>query len=503
MRSSISLMNIFSRNTAVTAVFFCLALFLISASVSAQAPVVFRVGERITYTVSLDRFKNVAYAETFVESYGRLGDKDAVELRGKMKTLDFVSAAFYSIDESRTTFASAETGLPLYIVKNENIGGLPKETIYNFLTVPTANADLLTLVYRIRAAAGSGAFNLQENDKNYAVTFQSTTQERVKTDAGEYDTSIVTVQSDYFTEHGIKDVRVNLSADENRVPVMIRFKTSRGEFRAAASSISIVEPEIEAQPTPTPVMVPRPNPTPRPQATPTPYIDNEPLAPELAFDLGETLTYQISSGMGPVASFQLQAKERRQVMGIDSLLLTATVTSVRPGVQVFSVNDQITAQVDPLTLAPQQIDIKFNGGLSSYNRTARFDQNGNAVTYNGTNRVDAPVGTQSILSLIYAVRSFNLKPSRNSANPVNDTRVAVFWDTQPYIFTLRPSPADLITQKGEAVSAQLITVSTGNPLLDSLQIKIWLSNDERRVPLRISTGAYTADLISETQVIPK
>ncbi len=91
----------------------------------------------------------------------------------------------------------------------------------------------------------------------------------------------------------------------------------------------------------------------------------------------------------------------------------------------------------------------------------------------------------------------NLKPSKDADNPVNDTRVAVFWDAQTYVFTLRPAVADIITLKGEKISAQMVSISTGNPQLDQLNLRIWLGNDQSRLPLRFSIGSYQADLVSE------
>ena len=117
--------------------------------------------------------------------------------------------------------------------------------------------------------------------------------------------------------------------------------------------------------------------------------------------------------------------------------------------------------------------------------------------FDGKTTIDAPIGTHSFLSLIYAMRSFNLKPSKDPANPVNDTRVAVFWDSRSYVFTLRPSNPEEITINGEKRSAQLITIKTLNKELDALSIKVWLSTDNR-VPLRFSVGTYQADLISQT-----
>ncbi len=463
----------------------------------------FRIGERLTYTVGFERFTNVAYAEIQTVSRGRIGDVDAVELRSKVKTLEFLSAAFYLIDESRTIFASPDTGLPLYVSRTQNIGGLPKEAIQNYLAAPTSNFDLVTMIYKIRHSNGSGTINIQEGEKVYPVTFQTTVNEKIKTDAGDYDTSIVTIQSEYLTENGLKDLRINFSTDEARIPVSIRFKTSKGEFRAKIASIQNLEPQVDPLPTPSPIKTPKPVGTPPPTPTPRSYIDNQPLGSDLSFELGETLEYKITSAGQPIGNFVLQAKERKQVEGADSLLLTATVTEVAAGNGLLNLNDGIKAQVNPESLGPRRLDIGFAGTLSSINQTVVFDEKTSMTTFKGTNQVDSPVGTHSILSLAYAIRSFNLKPSKDTSNPINDTRVAVFWDTKPYIFTLRPSLADLITLQGEKVSAQLITINTGNPQLDGLNLKIWLSNDERRIPLRFSVGNFQADLVSDKIVQPK
>ena len=490
--------------TAVVTIVVCLASLLHAADADAQeaGPAGIRVGEKITFDVSFERYKNVAYAEIYAVSEGRLSDKNAIEIRGKIKTLNFFSAAFHFVDQTRTTFISTESGLPLYIEKSENGTGLPKETVFNFLPAPTPNADLLAMVYKIRNSGGTGAFNLQENGKIYPVAFQSTAAEKVKTDAGEFDTTVVAIQSEFFTENGIRDVRVNLSTDDAHIPAVIRFKTEKGEFRAAAASIQVIEPEVDVQPTPAAVQTPRPAPAPTPERTPAPYVENQPLAPELAFVLGETLNYQISTAGRPVGSFTMQAKQRKDFMGLDSLILKAAATESRPGNSLFVVGDSVEAVVNPETLVPFRVEIKFNGSLRTLNKTASWDPSTGSILY-GTSHVEVPVGTQSILSLVYAIRSFNLKPSPVLSNPVNDTRVAVFWETKPYVFTLRPSQAELITLRGEKISAQLVNVTTGHPVLDQLQIKIWLGNDARRVPLRFSVGAYQADLVSESVVQPQ
>lgn len=467
------------------------------------SPTGFKIGEKLTYTVSFGSFKNAGYAEIYAVSRGRLENRDAVELSAKFKTSEMVSAAFYLLDESRTTFAAADSGLPVFIRKTSNAGVAPTETISNFLNAPTQNFDLLTLVYRMRNVngAGGGSFLLQEDEKIYAVNAQTAAGERLKTDAGEFDTTVSNVQSEYFTEKGLKDFRINFSADERRIPVSIRFKTAKGEFRATLASVQTIVNTPETTPTPTPTPTPVFTPTPTP--SPTPQLDNQPLSANLPFVLGETLEYRITSGGRNVGAFVLQAKERKTINRRDVLTLTATISNAERGLGIFNVGDFITAQVNAESLAPYQFDAKFTGSLSVFNQSVRFDQDRGTAIFGGAQQAQIPLNTHSLLSLAYAIRSFNLKPSKDSKNPVNDTRVSVFYGEQFYIFTLRPLEAEVINLANEKIPAQMITIVTGNPQLDALNLKIWLANSEKRTPLRFSIGNYQADLVAETIASPK
>ena len=334
---------------------------------TAQTAASFRIGERLTYSFSFENFNDVAFAELSVISRGKLEGKDAVELHSKFKTVNFLSATFYLVDETRTTFASAENGLPLYTRKISNEGILPLEDVKNYLTAPAVNFDLLTMLYQARTAGGIGNFQFQDNGRVYNANFTPIGNERVKTDAGEFDTSVSTVQSDFLTEKGIKEFKINFSVDEQKIPALIRFKTDKGEFRGSLSSIQVINDTSEPALTPnqTPVFIS----TPKPIVTPTPYIENQPLLPELPFVLGENLLYQISNNNQKIASVTLQAKERKLFLNEDSLLLTATVTGIEPSNQIFNLNDGIRAQVSPETLAPKQIDFKFSGLFAAYNQT--------------------------------------------------------------------------------------------------------------------------------------
>ena len=403
------------RQSMIAAIVAMLSFCVLFAGFAGAQETRFRMGEKITYSVSFGKFSNAAYADMAVISSGNLSGQPVIELRSTLKTFGVVSAAFFQFDESRTVFAAPDTGLPVYVSKNINYGVEPKEEVDNFLKDPTSSFDLLTMIYKARDAAGAGTFPLIENGQHYTVTFQPTVSEKVKTEAGEFDTVVSLVQSDYLTANGIKELKVNFVADGNHVPALIRLKTTKGIFTASVAAIQVPKPLTA--PTSEPSKTPLPIITPAPKTTAAPYVENEPISPELGFALGEKLDYNISEGGKQIAVISLAAKERKMFQNEDSLLLTATVTGVQQGNSIFRLGDSIRVQVDPETLAPRWIETGFNGDLRWLNQTASFDKRTGNITFGKEGLVDAPIGTHTILSLMYAMRSFNLKPSKDSQNP--------------------------------------------------------------------------------------
>jgi hypothetical protein len=457
-------------------------------------------GERLTYHISFDNIENAGFAELQVASAGKLDGRDVVEIRSKMKTLDLVSAAFFLIDQSRTTFVAPDTGLPVYVTKTYTNGPLPKDATFNYMRAPAFGYDFGSLIYRARINGGVGTYPLYEEGKLYHVTFTPNTREHLRVDAGEFDTIATRVTSEFFAAHGLTDAVINFSTDSARVPVRMSFKLRKGTFRITLASmdrpetVPVFVPVPSENPTPTPVPGSTPAPTPRRTPTPVPYVDNQPLPVELNFNLGESLDYRVTSSGRPAGIVTVSAKERKQVDRQDTLFLTAVATSVDPANDLLALGDHIQALVDPETLAPRRVESHFNSRLAGLNQTAIFDQRSGLITIGAGQPVEAPLGTHTPLSLMYAMRSFNLAASGNPGAPVNDTRVAVFWDNRTLVFSLRPGKPEAITLNGQKLLTQPVSITTGDPQLDALAMKVWLSMDSR-VPLRFTAGTLQADLI--------
>ena len=462
-----------------------------NVSAQAEIPATIRVGERLTYNISFNKIPNVAYAETDVLSKGKIAGKEAFEVRSKFKSINYITVGSLFLDVDRTTYISPVDGSALMLRQTDNTTGAPVTEAVKFTEKSPGSFDLTALLFKIRTSGGVGSYPMFENGKLYTVSFQSVGSETVKSDAGEFPTNIIEVKSDFLTENGFIGLKVSIASEGSNIPVQFRLKRSKSsEYVGVIASV-----QVAAEPTPTPtapVAVRTPKPTPAPTATPAVYVDNQPLY-GMPFELGEKLEYTVTAGQRPAGTLILEARERKLVDRHDSLLLSATITNTA-GNELFGIGNNIRSNVDPDTLAPYDFSMGFSGRLSTYNQSAKFDQESGRVTLPNNQRVDVPVGTHNVISLFYALRLFNLNPSKDSNNRVNDTRVSVFWQGRANIFTLRPSEPKMTKFGDQTILAQEVAVSTGNPQLDSLRIRMWLSNDDRRLPLRLVIDGYQFDL---------
>jgi len=144
--------------TALIASGFCGFEFSRGVGAQTEANGTIRVGERLTYNISFDKFPNVAYAETNVISRGKVAGKEAFEVRSKFKTLNYLSFGALFEDVDRTTYISPADGSVLLVKNIDNITGAPVETSINFLEKSPGGFDLTAIVFKIRSSGGVGAF---------------------------------------------------------------------------------------------------------------------------------------------------------------------------------------------------------------------------------------------------------------------------------------------------------------------------------------------------------
>ncbi len=498
---------------------FFIWLLLVTAMSNALAQTAapaFPTGEKLTYNLSFATFTDAGTIELYAAGQDKLAERTANVLRARVRTNGIVQSTLIDLNDDLTTFLDRETSLPLRAVRILYLDGKQTEARRDFsenqMVIPTLNLpanqpaadanvfDLLSAIYQIRHLDFNNTavqpLKVWENDKVYNVKLQVSGRENVSTATGAFNAFVVQISTDDKVFNRYK-AKIYLSDDERHLPVLMSLKLPQGELRAELISVEILQPEpvvaVVVPPTipqPTPVIVP----TPRPQPTPKPYFDNQPLEADLPFTLGEKLDFEVLRAGQKIASVRSEIKERKQFAARDSVLLSVTAQPFGNS-NVFAAGDKIESYIDPNYLVPLRQEIKLNGALIGFNQSLNFDQEHGVVTTDKGLRAEIPVGTFDPLSFVYALRAFRFSDAPNNSS---GTRAAIFLNGAPVIVTLKPT-REAIEFAGRRTAAIVLTIITDNPQIDSLGLKLWISDDGRRLPLKLTfntpTGAIQVNLI--------
>lgn len=217
----------------------------------------------------------------------------------------------------------------------------------------------------------------------------------------------------------------------------------------------------------------------------------------LPFTAGEQLNFNIylENVQQPVGTASFQVRARSRYFGRDGLLLTGKAQTVGTAQTVFAANDEINTYVDPTTLLPFRFEMNLQESKRRMNQTVTIDQDrGNATTEAGA-RMDVPVGTYDLLSVFYALRSFNLKsPKPNAVSLLVNNRSRTLFIT----FLKR----ETIELGGQQISALQLSLTTDDAQGDRNALRLWVSDDQRRLPLRISATTPQGKVRADLAILP-
>jgi hypothetical protein len=227
-------------------------------------------------------------------------------------------------------------------------------------------------------------------------------------------------------------------------------------------------------------------------ANPSGSLAVKPFPAELPFTADEALNYTVFlQGVSqPVGLVSFRVSGRNFHFGNDAILVSAKAESANAAKNLFYTNEQITSYLDPVSLLPNRTDLALLGTRASFSETVQFDQDrGAALVKKG--QMEVPVGTHDLLSLVYALRSFNLTPGRNAKVPVLINGVL-------YEVAINSIKRETVQIGSQQIPAFQLSVLTNDTNPDQYSIRLWISDDQRRLPLRLTAktpaGQLTADL---------
>ncbi len=490
----------------------------------AQAPfnaAAYRVGERLTYNVDFANFVSAAHVELFVAARGTFFNRDAIQLRAHAETTGLVNVALLALNNDYITYVDPQTGLPFRAQQVVREAGRTSEASSDYNQPAGAAAippklrtgefpgafDLLSALYRVRGMpmteGSSYLITVIHEGDQYQAELKVTGRELIKTNVGSFNTMVTRINVKNWRDY---DLRVYFTDDERHVPVLITAKHPAGLIRAelagsevvgAASTVAdsrpgVTPPSNTLPQNPTAIVTPSPGAR-SPQSSESPTRET---SLDLPFKIGEQLNYQVylASAAQSVGTIAFTLKSRGRYFNRDGLLFSVTAQTTGPGARVFPVNDQINSYIDPTTLLPFRTELNLSEGKYRYSRAYNLDQNRGAAVSDSKERIDIPVGTHDLISTLYSIRTFDLWPPKQNA-------ISIMATSQPRTLLVKSQRRETIELGGQKINAIMITLTltADDPQSDKMQIRLWIGDDTRRLPLRITAvtqlGPVRADLV--------
>ena len=223
------------------------------------------------------------------------------------------------------------------------------------------------------------------------------------------------------------------------------------------------------------------------------------LSSARSFQVGEQLTYEIS-WLYITAGTAVMAVSSADVDGGRPLAKLITTAQSRPAItKFFPVDNRVESTVDPATLLPEHLTFKRREGKKKEDFEYTFNQKeGKVIVVKGgtTETLEIPPGTQDVISCLYYARS------TLSFQPGSSLTMNVYHDKKNRAIEARVEEIETVSGPwGEVETVRVLVVMPFQGLfLNQGNIRVWFSNDDRRIPVRMKAkviiGSIVADLVS-------
>jgi hypothetical protein len=484
-------------------------VFPLFAQENGQTPLAFssspyRVGERLTYNVSFSNFPSAAHVEVEVMSRGVHFGREAVQLRAHVETTGVINVALFAINNDYITYVDPATGLPFRSEETPRDAIKSVDSVQDFAQ-PAGNEaippkqkgfpgtyDFLSVFYRARAlpltVGGIYDLSVRGQGADYHAELKVVGRDVIRTNVGSFPTIVTQIK---VTGSPLKNFKIYFSDDERHVPVLITARVSSGATLTAELAGSELIPPPGEIATPTPAIVAAPAPAPVAPVVPPALSEN------LPFKLGEQLNYQVFIGSNntPMGLATFQVRGRQRYFDRDGVFLNVTAQTTGAAAALFVARDQIDSYVDPMALLPFRTVLNLHEGRRRLTQTLTVNQEAGVATSDGGARIEIPVGTHDYLSFFYVLRTFNLAPKRRNA-------LSVLVENKPKTLFVETQQRETIRLGNRDVQAIGLSITTDDPQPDKYQLRIWISDDRQRLPLRLTCMTKLGPIRADLAILP-
>jgi hypothetical protein len=490
------------------------------------SPAPYKVGERLTYNVSFSSFISAAHVELLVAARGTFFGREGVQLKGHVETNGVVNAALFAINNDYISYVDPATGLPFHGEQTIREASRVAETSADFnqpagnqpagtAAIPSKRTgeivgtyDFLSAIYRLRALPltnGSAyALSVRSDNQNLQLEVRVTGREVIKTNVGSFNAIVSQVRVKNDSQGNGYVMKAYFSDDQRHVPVLTIVRISAGEIRAElAGSGFVATPPVPPTPNPTPQATPPTKPPrvipgqPASEVAPGQPASDDRALEDLPFKVGEQLNYQVflPNIPAPVATASFQVRAHSKYFDHDGFLFTVSVQTTNALQKLFAASDTMSSYVDPKTLLPFHTEFSFNEGRRRFAGKLAINQDYGTATTEKGERIEIPIGTHDYLSYFYLVRTLNITPPKRNA-------ISILVNNRPKTLFITALKRESLQFGTQTIPAIQISLTTDDAQGDKYQIRGWISDDKRRLPLRLTAVTELGPLRADLAIIP-
>ncbi len=213
-----------------------------------------------------------------------------------------------------------------------------------------------------------------------------------------------------------------------------------------------------------------------------------------AFGLGEKLLFDISYGFFHAGEAVMAVSAIETVLTRPSYRLTFDVESTGAFSVIYKVRDHYESYVDVQGLFPWKFEQHIQEGGYRRDFSAVFDHfRGKAVTADG--EFDIPPNVHDMVSAFYFVRTIDFAGKR----PGEKVHLQNFHKDQTYLLDIKFLGKQTLEVDAGTFDCILVEplVKEGGLFKSEGRIIIWLSDDERKIPVKVSTKVLIGSIDAE------
>ncbi|MCK5740386.1 DUF3108 domain-containing protein [bacterium] len=228
------------------------------------------------------------------------------------------------------------------------------------------------------------------------------------------------------------------------------------------------------------------------------------ITPNIAFSIGEKLTFRIRYGAIVAGKANMAVKDTIQYEGKSCLHIETVAKSNNFFSKIFKVRDTVTTYVDSAGLFSRYFEQHLREGHYKADRWAKYDQHNHIVYTHKKDTLAAPKNVMDILASFYYVRTQKMAPG--------DT-LFLANHSGKHIYTLaiiahRRETIEVKAGKFNCLVVEPLLVEEGGIFKHDGRMLIWLSDDSVKMPVQMKSkvsfiGSITTELIKYKGVAEK